>query len=83
MATIPVARQREAPIGQSHRASWLARRPLAAYFALAYAVSWALWLPYYLSNAGLGLLPVALPNLLVLFGQYGPTIAAFALGPVW
>ena len=52
---------------------------MLAYALLAYAVSWLLWVPYYLSPAGLGLLPVALPGLVVVLGQYGPTVAAFAL----
>jgi membrane protease YdiL (CAAX protease family) len=50
-----------------------------AYALLAYAVTWALWLPYYLSSAGLGLLPFPLPGLVVVLGQYGPSVAAFTL----
>jgi uncharacterized protein len=79
VATIPIARPQETSTATGTRASWLARRPLVAYFALAYAVTWALWLPYYLTGAGLGLLPIKLPQILVLFGQYGPTVAGFTL----
>ena len=79
MATVPLARPQGTSTATGTRASWLARRPLLAYFALAYAVTWALWLPYYLSQSGLGLLPLTLPQALVLLGQYGPTVAAFAL----
>ena len=79
MATVPIARPQSTATDADTRASWLARRPLVAYFALAYAVTWAFWLPYYLTEAGLGLLPIELPQLLVLFGQYGPTVAAFTL----
>ena len=81
MATTAITRPHSNAAPSAARTPWLARRPLLAYFALAYAITWALWLPYFLSEAGLGLLPGALPNLLVLLGQYGPSAAAFALGP--
>jgi membrane protease YdiL (CAAX protease family) len=57
-------------------------RPLTAYFALAYALTWALVLPMTLSvNLGLGLLPYALPDavglaLFVLASFIGPSVAA-------
>jgi membrane protease YdiL (CAAX protease family) len=79
MAAVSTPRWQDAPTRGGPRWSWLARRPVLAYALLAYAVSWLLWVPYYLSPAGLGLLPVALPGLVAVLGQYGPTVAAFAL----
>ena len=58
---------------------WLARRPLLWYFVLTYAFTWLLWIPYFLSGAELGLLPITLPNLLILLGQYGPMIIALVM----
>ena len=79
MSAAATPRRQDAPTSSEQPRSWLARRPVLAYALLAYAVSWLLWVPYYLSPAGLGLLPVALPGLVVVLGQYGPTVAAFAL----
>jgi uncharacterized protein len=62
------------------------RRPLTSYFALAFAISWALVLPMTLSeNLGLGLLPYAVPDMLglalyVLASLVGPTVAAVIVG---
>lgn len=57
------------------------RHPLIAFFVLAYAGSWLLWSPWWLSQSGLGVLPFTLPftaiagiNQLGLFG--GPFAAA-------
>nr|WP_205704939.1 type II CAAX endopeptidase family protein [Kineococcus indalonis] len=65
----------------------VARRPLTAFFALAYALSWVAWIPYLLSGDGLDVLPFTFPSLLgtsqllgVLPGAYlGPVTAAFAV----
>lgn len=46
-------------------------RPLVAFFALAFAVSWACWLPQAMSGVGIGWLEV--------LGRFGPAIAALAL----
>jgi uncharacterized protein len=69
--------QGSAPTGPP--CSWWGRRPVLAYVIATYAVTWALWLPYCLSPAGLGLLPVHLPPLAGLLGQFGPTVAAMVL----
>jgi uncharacterized protein len=75
--TQPAAAAPHSPLVQLAR-----RRPLTSYFALAFAISWALVLPMTLSrNLGMGLLPYALPDLLglalyVLASLVGPTVAA-------
>lgn len=61
------------------------RRPLTAFFTLAYAFSWLLWTPYVLSRGGVGLLDLHFPRLLgddelvgLMPGAYlGPLGAAF------
>jgi membrane protease YdiL (CAAX protease family) len=66
----------------------LARRPLSAYFGLAFALSWALILPMTLStNLGIGLLPYALPDalgiaLFLLASVIGPTAAALIVAGI-
>jgi hypothetical protein len=54
----------------------LARRPLTSFFVLAYALSWLGWSPWFLSEAGMGLLPFD-------GGQFSTflNIAALVLGP--
>ena len=64
--------------------SWFVRHPLVAYFVLAYALAWLLWLPFVLSRGGgVGVLPLATPAdasglayLLVFVGAFGPALAA-------
>src|SRR5436190_616454 len=51
------------------------RRPLAAFFALAYAISWLLWAPLWLPTIGVNGLPI-LPFHHAL-GALGPVLAAF------
>ncbi|MFI6496803.1 CPBP family intramembrane glutamic endopeptidase [Nonomuraea typhae] len=66
------------------------RHPLLAYFGLAYAISWAAWLPYILSADGIGVFAYRVPYLLgdgqltgVLPGAYlGPLTAAFVVTAV-
>lgn len=52
-------------------------RQLAAFYLLAVAISWALWTPLWLGEAGLGWLPIAAPMPWVAVGTAGPLIAAF------
>src|SRR5438046_9230865 len=61
---------------------FLARRPLVAYFILAYALTWVLLLPFVLSQGGgVGVIALATPPdgsglayLLVLVGPRGPAL---------
>ena len=65
----------------------VARRPLTAFFALAFGLSWLAWIPYLLSSHGLGVLPFSFPAALgtsqllgVLPGAYlGPVTAALVV----
>ena len=68
----------------------LRRHPLAAFFALAFGLSWLAWTPYILSSHGLGLVDLPIPTLLgtaqlvgVLPGAFlGPLAAAFIVTSV-
>jgi membrane protease YdiL (CAAX protease family) len=61
----------------------LTRHPLLSFFALAYALTWLAWSPWYLSESGIGLLPLdgegmsAYLNTLALI--VGPTLSAFIM----
>ncbi|WP_432562482.1 CPBP family intramembrane glutamic endopeptidase [Kineococcus sp. SYSU DK003] len=65
-------------------AKLFARRPVTAFFALAFGLSWLFWTPYVLSRNGMGVLPFEFPAVLgtsqllgVLPGAYlGPVTAA-------
>lgn len=58
------------------------RRPLTWFFALAYALSWAAWAPYILSDNGLGLLHFTFPELLGTSQLFGVLPGAY-LGPIF
>ncbi|GII81744.1 CAAX amino protease [Sphaerisporangium rufum] len=66
------------------------KRPLLTYFALSYGVTWLCWLPYILSETGVGVLPIRFPEVLgssqtlgILPGAYlGPVMAAFVVTAV-
>jgi membrane protease YdiL (CAAX protease family) len=60
----------------------LARRPIAAYFLIAYAGTWLFQLPILLGQDGLGFLPYQVPFgtfavLFILSAYCGPTLGAF------
>ncbi len=83
MATVPIARPLETSTNAPVRASWLARRPLAAYFALAFIGTWLIAVPMALARGeyGLGLLPFTVPGgadffLVQLSAYTGPLLAA-------
>lgn len=66
------------------------RRPLTAFFVLAFGISWLAWLPYVASASGLGLVDLQFPSVLgttqlfgVLPGAYlGPLTAALVVTSV-
>jgi uncharacterized protein len=61
----------------------LTRHPLLSFFAIAYALTWLAWSPWYLSESGVGLLPFdgegmsAYLNTVALI--LGPTLSAFVM----
>ena len=65
--------------------AFVRRHGLVSYYALAYGLSWLAWLPYLLSQSGLGILDISFPKIMgttqftgVLPGAYlGPLGAAF------
>ena len=65
--------------------AFVRRHGLVSYYALAYGLSWLAWLPYVLSQSGLGILDISFPKVLgttqfagALPGAYlGPLGAAF------
>jgi membrane protease YdiL (CAAX protease family) len=67
----------------SARGGLLARRPLVSFFVLTFALTWLGWSPWFLSEAGVGLLPYDGGQ----FATYinvaglvlGPTLSAFVL----
>lgn len=59
---------------------FMQRHPLICYFVMAYGFSWLLWVPYVLSQDGLGLLPFHLTQLGMLPGAYlGPLLSGFLM----
>ena len=73
--------------GQSDTQRVLRLHPLAAFFTVAYGLTWLAWLPYVFPQDGLGVLPFGYPMLLgttqllgVLAGAYlGPVTAALVV----
>lgn len=71
--------------GGSQRHNFVKRHPLVSFFVLANLLSWLAWIPYILSNSGLGIWDYNFPEFLgttqllgVLPGAYlGPIFSAF------
>ncbi len=61
---------------------FMRRRPLVSYFLLAYGFSWLGWLPYVLSQSGLGLLPFHPSQLIGLPGGYGAFLSGLLMTAV-
>jgi uncharacterized protein len=61
----------------------LTRHPLLSFFALAYALTWLAWSPWYLSESGVGLLPFDGDSISVYLNPValilGPTLSAFIM----
>lgn len=70
-----------APPTSGGLASLMRRRPLASYFLLAFALGWLGWLPFVLSQSGLGVLPFQFDALLVL-GAFGPGAAGVIMAAI-
>ncbi len=58
------------------------RHPLVCYFLLAYGFSWLGWLPYVLSQSGVGLFPFHLALWVVAPAGYGPLLSGFLMTAV-
>ncbi len=61
---------------------FMRRHPLVCYFLMAYGFSWLGWLPYVLSQSGLGLLPFHFSELVGLPGGYGPLLSGVLMTAV-
>ena len=78
----PAERSKDRGLG-----AFVRRHGLVSFYALAYGMSWLFWLPYVLSQNGLGILDVSFPKILgntqlagILPGAYlGPLGAAFVV----
>jgi hypothetical protein len=58
----------------------LRQRPLFYFYLMAFGFSWLAWLPYVLSQQGLGILPFHLPQFALLPGLYlGPILSSFLM----
>ena len=75
MATITTTR----PASASSLRQFIIRHPVAAFLGLVYGISWLLFLPSFLSQNGIGLLPVAIPvsPFLLLATVFGLTLPAY------
>ncbi len=57
-----------------HNSSWFNRYPIASFFILALGISWAGWIPFGASKAGV--ISWTVPDEVPMFTQFGPAIAA-------
>ncbi len=70
-------------LSTASRGPWIARHPVAAFFALAYAFSWLITLPLLLGTNGLGLfaytVPAGVVNPLIIIQSFGPAVAGLVM----
>ncbi len=59
---------------------FLQHHSLVCYFVIAYGLSWLAWVPFVLSQSGLGVLPVSLSQFAIIPGLYlGPLLSGFLM----
>jgi membrane protease YdiL (CAAX protease family) len=75
-----------APWSAPPRGGLLARHPLSSFFVLSFALTWLGWSPWFLSEAGVGLLPYDAEGISDLLNfvalMLGPTLSAFVMAGV-
>jgi uncharacterized protein len=82
MSAIQQYQESARSINASGFSVWMRQHPIAAYFTLAFAITWALHTPLVLGRNGLGIFPYEVPMamyvILFILGAFsGPTLGAF------
>lgn len=82
MTTIQQLEVPASSVSASRLSVWMRQHPIAAYFTLVFAITWALHMPMVLGRDGLGIFPYEVPMalfviLFILGAIAGPTLGAF------